>query len=165
MFRKVDFFPAETLRQKDKSIGKLLTYFEEKTEGSRLAKRKDIVPRELKHFLPEICIMQPLYGLDTHVADVKLVLQGTATVNFYGEMTGKNVSEHPSPEVGERIILSCQKCIDNRMPMVAQAEALSRDKAYLRLRALYVPLSDNNEHIDRLFVHVHVKRQNKKSVQ
>lgn len=79
-------------------------------------------------------------------------------VGFYGEMTGAMVSTHQSPEITERIILSCQNCIDSKEALIAQAEALSRDKAFLRLRALYVPLSDDGEHIDRLFVQVRVQR-------
>ncbi|MEX0299301.1 MAG: PAS domain-containing protein [Kordiimonas sp.] len=136
----------------------MLTYFEKKTKKKRLAKRSDVSPNELKVYLPEICLMEPQYGIDNHVADVKLLLQGTAIANFYGEMTGKMVSTHPSPEVGERIKLSCQNCIDRRAPLAARAEALSRDKAYLRLTALYVPLSEDNNHIDKLFVHVNVER-------
>lgn len=127
-----------------------------------MARRGDVSPSELKPFLPEICLMEPIYGLEGHVADVKLLLQGTSMVSFYGEMTGKSVSTHPSPEVGERIILSCQKCIDSKEPLVVRAEALSRDKAFLRLTALYVPLSDDGQLIDRLFVQVRVQRHFKR---
>ncbi len=157
-FRTVEFIDAENLRATDKIVDKMLTYFDEKTEGKRFPKRRDVSPNELKVYLPEICLMEPQYGLDTHVADVKLLLQGTAIANFYGEMTGKMVSSHPNSEVGERIILSCQNCINKRAPLAARAEALSRDKAYHRLTALYVPLSEDNNHIDKLFVHVNVER-------
>ena len=102
--------------------------------------------------------MEPQYGIGSHVTDVKLLLQGTAIAGFYGEMTGRMATTHPSPEVSERIILSCQKCIDSRVPIIARAEALSRDKAYLKLTALYVPLSNDGALIEKLFVYVHVQR-------
>lgn len=149
---------ADEVRVDDPEVDTLLNYFEQRTRNDRIAKRQDFHPQELKPYLPDICLMEPVYGSDLRVADVKLTLQGTGISNFYGEMTGKLVSTHPSKEVAERITLSCQKCVDTRSPIVTMANALSQERSYLKLRALYIPLSENGDLIDKFFVHLTIER-------
>lgn len=148
---------AEDVRLTNPVIDDLLRYFEQKTGKKRLAKRGDFSPQELKPYLPDVCLMEPIYGLDTHVADVKLALQGTAISSFYGEMTGKLVSAHPSSEVRGRITQSCQKCVDTKAPIVTAADALSRERSYLKLQALYIPLSEDGVLINKFFVHLTIE--------
>ncbi|MCJ9430556.1 PAS domain-containing protein [Kordiimonas marina] len=150
-------FDAEDLRRDDREIDTLLSYFEARTEGKRLPKRADVDPAKLKAFLPDICIHRALYGEDGTLKDIVVQLIGTEVASFYGEMTGKSVREHPAPEVAQRIFISGQTCIDRRRPIVAIAKALSSKKNHLQVNILYIPLSEDGEQIDRLFLLVRVR--------
>jgi hypothetical protein len=61
-----------------------------------------------------------------------------------------------APEVAERILASCRKCVKTRRPVYAETVALSEEKSHLKVGVLYVPLSENGARIDRLFLHVKV---------
>jgi len=147
---------ARQVRAKDKNIDQILSYVEEKTGGKRFAKRSDIQPSELKDLLPDICFFIPRYGNDGVLDDVDITLMGTNVVSFYGELTGQNVKSHPSPVIAERILACVSKTINNRRPTFAEAASLSPDQNYLAVKALYVPLSEDGQLIDRLLVYVRV---------
>lgn len=153
---EVNYALGEDIRVTDPTIDAILSYFEKKTGGTRMPRRADVSPAELKPYLPDICIMEPHYSHDGRVENVTITLQGTSAVSFYGEMTGQLVTSHPSPEVGERIIRSAQKCVDCHAPVAIIAQALSKTKQHLKVIALYVPLSHDNKTINKFFVHVRV---------
>lgn len=150
-------FDAEDLRGDDPEIEAILSYFEEKTGGDRLARRADVNPAALKPFLPDICIHRAVYDENGALQDIIVQLIGTEVTSFYGEMTGKSVREHPAREVANRIFVAGQTCIEQRRPVVAVAQALSAKKNHLRVNILYVPLSEDGEVIDRLFLLVRVR--------
>ena len=147
---------AESLRAKFSHIDQLLRYFENRTEGVRLARRADVSPAALKAFLPEICIMSLEYDASGQLQDVIMSLMGTTVASFYGEVTGKRISQYASAEVSERIMASVRKCITEKSPVVASAQSLSSAKDHLAIQVFYVPLSEDGEHIDRLFAHTRV---------
>ena len=150
---------AEELHGEDESIERLLDYIDKKTGGTRLPKRADINPVELKELLPEICFFTPVYDDGGCVSDVIVTLQGTKAVNFYGEHTGKSVLQHPSPEVGRRILTAVAATVQERRPKLASATSLSQQKDYLTMKALYIPMAENGEAIDRLLVLIRVFRK------
>ncbi|WP_286829010.1 MULTISPECIES: PAS domain-containing protein [Kordiimonas] len=149
---------AESYRAERPEVERVLAYFEERTGGKRLACRADIEPGQLRDILPDVCIMTPEFDPAGVLEDVKVRLMGTNVVNFYGEMTGKSIFIHPSSEVADRIFKSAAFCLERRKPVLVQAYTLSEEKNYLRVSVMYVPLSENNRDIDRLFLHVAVRR-------
>lgn len=80
---------AEDVRQHSDSIDHLLQYFEEKTGGTRLAKREDLNPLELKDYLPQIGLFEPILNAEGQVSDIYISLLGSRLDEFYGRMTGK----------------------------------------------------------------------------
>lgn len=134
----------------------IVKYFEEKTGGKRMARRSDIDPVELKHFLPRICIFEPIFAPDGGLDDISVRLIGTETASFYGELTGKKIKSHPAKEVVERIFSSVGLLLESRRPVTGFARELSGEKNHLRIRSLFVPLSTDGETIDKIFVYVEV---------
>lgn len=151
-------YPAESLVEKDKQVARLVEFVDSKTGGERFLKRADINPAELKDILPDICFFSPVYNDDGEVVDVFINLMGTRAVGFYGEYTNKNVSEHQFPEVAERVTGAIKFVVQNRYPFQAEAEALSSDETYLLVKALYFPMAEDGETIDRILVYVRVSR-------
>ena len=147
---------AAEVRGKDQVIDRILTYVEEKTGSERFAKRADIKPGEMKDLLPGICFFAPVYGETGELEDVRLPLMGTNVVDFYGELTGKTVRAHPNPEVSSRIIATVAKVLENRCPTFAESRVASDGHERLAIMALYVPMSEDGETIDRFFVHFRV---------
>jgi hypothetical protein len=121
-----------------------------------MLKRADVNPAELKDILPEICFFTPVYGDDGLLDDVIVKLQGTRASGFYGEHTGKSVTEHPSSEVAARIVKSVEAAIEQKNAVLAEAATMSADKSYLSIKALYIPMSEDGVLIDQLLVLIRV---------
>lgn len=141
----------------DPELARILAFAEEKTEGKRFLKRADVNPAELKDILPDICFFSPVYAEDGTVDDVFITLMGTRAASFYGDHTNKHVSEHPFPEVADRVTSAIQVVVAERGAFQAEAEALTDDHTYLTVKAAYIPMSEDGETIDRVFVYVRVK--------
>lgn len=145
--------PASAWRERDSVIDWDLSYFEAKTHGVRLPSRADLKPTELTKILPEVALFKPLFAPDGELDDLKILLLGTDLDRFYGAFTGKNVSEHPNPQVFNRIMQASRHTIELREPVVVRAMALSISQVHITITVLYVPMSEDGTAIDRLFVH------------
>ncbi len=139
-------------------VDRVLSYFEARTEGARIARRSDINPSEMKDLLPDVCILELEKDAAGALEDIVIRLMGTNVVSFYGELTGKSIFTHPSSLVAERIFKSAAFCLERHRPVIVQAFTLSEEKNHLKVSVLYVPLSENNSDIDRFFTHVSVSR-------
>lgn len=149
---------AEDYRDDLPEVARILGYFDTRTGGKRFPCRADIEPGKLKDVLPDVCIMTPDFDPAGVLDDITVRLMGTNVVNFYGELTGKSIFTHPSPEIADRIFKSAVFCLERRKPVVVQAFTLSEEKNHLKVSVIYVPLSENNKDIDRFFLHVTVRR-------
>ncbi|WP_417466017.1 PAS domain-containing protein [Kordiimonas sp.] len=155
-FELYSVLDAEDVRAKYEHVDKGLKYFEAKTGGKRFPNRADVQPSELKDILPEVCLFSLLYDDEGLFSNAIVQLMGTTVASFYGEITGLTVTEGAAPEVAERILVSCRRCVETRRPVYAETAALSDEKSHLKVGVLYVPLSEDGECIDRLFLHVKV---------
>jgi len=147
---------AAQVRGKDEAVDRILSYMEAKAGVDRFVKRSDILPGEMKDLLPNICFFVPVYSETGTLEDAQITLMGTNVVRFYGELTGKGVCAHPNPEVSNRIMATVVQILKNRRSTIAESKVLSSDKEHLAVRALYVPMSEDGENIDRLFVYLRV---------
>ncbi len=144
---------AEETRQHNPTIDKLLNYFEAKTGGTRLVRRSDLNPMELTQELPQIGMFGPIYNDEGLVVDVNILLLGSRLDQFYGAMTGKRATDYNNLQVADRVIGACKQVVESRKPMVIHAEAMSEKQTHLSVKVLYVPMSNDGEVIDRIFVH------------
>lgn len=157
---------AAAVRRHDPAIDVILSYFDEKTEGNRMPRRSDLNPMELKEQLPEIGMFEPIYDADGKMVDAQIILLGSRIDDFYGHMTGKRVTEFPHAQVAVRIIQACRQCIEHKAPVVVKAESLSDSKDFVAITVLYVPMSGDGLHVDRIFLYNQIKSkfsQHKKS--
>lgn len=152
---------AEVWRLTDPVVDSDLRYFEDKTGGTRLPRRADLKPEELKPLLPEIALVEPIYGDSGELVDVMGLLEGTKLNSFYGSITGKLFSEYPNKLVSDRILQAVRHCVEIAKPIVVSADALSDQKNFLAITVLYIPMSDNGTLIDRIFIHNQVKSKHR----
>lgn len=155
-FDNVTYYQADRDNLPDAAFEQSLHYVESKTGGRRFARRDDIIPVEIKNILSEVAFLTPVFGKDGEVIDASVQLQGTQIVGFYGEFTGKGVREGMADEIAERIIAAIAVCIDTRRPVIAETRTLTKDDKDMTARALYIPLSENGQDIDRCFVHFRI---------
>lgn len=148
---------AEEWRLHDPVVDRDLKYFEGCTGGTRMPRRADVKPGDLKSALPEIAMVEPIYDAAGVVVDVKGLLEGTRLDSLYGPMTGILISEYSNKVVGDRIIQACKYCVEVAKPIVVIADALSEQKDFLAITVLYVPMSEDGALIDRIFIHNQVK--------
>ncbi len=148
---------AELWRLHDPVVDQDLKYFEARTGGTRMPRRDDISPEEMKAILPEVALLEPIYDETGLVVDAKGLLEGTKLDNFYGSLTGTLISDYPVPIVSDRILVACRRCIEIAKPIVVVADALSEQKNYLTITVLYVPMSNDGVRVDRIFLHNQVK--------
>lgn len=151
--KQFDILQAEEVRASNPLIDADLSYFEEKTQGKRLPKRSDLDPNHFKATLPEIGLLAPVYDNEGQLTDMRALLMGTKLDHHYGPMTDKLISEHPHPDVFARIYAACERCIQTREPNVVIAETVSAQGNILEIKVLYIPMSENNDSIDRIFLH------------
>lgn len=151
--KQYEIMLAEDMRASNPIIDEDLKYFEGQSVGQRLPKRSDLDPMHFKSQLPEIGLLEPIYDNDGVLVDLRALLLGTKIDQHYGAFTGQLVSSHPHPDVFGRMLEACQRCIVERKPIVVIAETLSTRSNVLDVIVLYVPLSEDNVTVDRIFLH------------
>jgi len=136
----------------------LLDYFVEKTNGSRLARREDLIPSEIIKLLPNISLFDLFYGKNGEIIDMHFRLLGTALVKFYGEWTGKHLNQGPEeeklvnvfPATYHRVISLAEACVLNKAPVSIHSERVSEDLPHLQLNSMFIPMSDDGKLINIL---------------
>lgn len=144
---------AEEVRQHNDAVDTILKYFEQKTGDARLPRRDDLQPMELKQYLPQVGLFEPIYDDDGQLVDADIPLLGSRLDDFYGHMTGKRVKDFPQAQVAMRIIQACRQCVSLKRPIIVKAQSLSDEKNFLAITVLYIPMSNDGETIDRIFLH------------
>ncbi len=123
-------------------------YFQSKKNNRSFNRRSDLVPSELRSFLPYFtlldCQMEDSPAGPVFV-DAKFRLVGTKMAGLYGEATGKLVSEHHGLEALERVRKIAEYCIENRTMAVGRSSALSQGRPFLDVTVLYVPFADEDD--------------------
>lgn len=125
-------------------------YFNDKTEGKRLARKDDINPAELTKFLPFSVVSDILRNDEGEIYDLWFRLLGTAVAEFYGERTGENLSDYVDPQAVERVLTAVKTFCKTRRPLlyVSDHEQVFRK---LNIKIFFIPLSSDGEEIDKLF--------------
>lgn len=169
-FKETEILPVAEVREKEKDIDNILKYFEAKTKGKRMAKRSDLNPKDLAIWLPSICLMDPIYeqgDQEKNIIDIHLPLIGTALAGFYGENTGKNLSDIPSANTSDRTIQNrifqiFQHTIGARNPVISHSVSnLTPSHAYLTIFGLHLPFSSDGLTVDQVFVYISISRHKK----
>lgn len=131
----------------------LMQLFEVRTGGTRLLKRTDFTPMDIKKYLPNIIILDLVFGENGKVRDGTVRLMGSALAGFYGEYTGRSVLEHPSKS-GDRFIRSAQLAVDANGTVIGGAEQAAPDQPYYKVETLVMPVVDEADAIVQMLCHV-----------
>jgi len=128
---------------------KLMKLFDERTGGTRMLKRSDFSPNDLKPGLPNIMITDVKYDESGSIADAVVRLMGSALSVFYGEYTGKSVLEHPS-EAGTRLLTDARMAIETGCMVIGRAENTSPDQALINVISLVVPIAEDGMRVNQI---------------
>ena len=79
-------------------------------------------------------------------------LNGSQTIMIYGDLTGTWLSEMKSQEAFYRVKQRHKIMSAKRQGLAITSQILSKYKEHIVVKALYVPLSEDNELIDRLML-------------
>ncbi|MCC3859900.1 PAS domain-containing protein [Pseudemcibacter aquimaris] len=125
-------------------------YFQGKTQGMRLARRDDIDPSEIKSYLPSSVIADIVRNEQGEVIDLELRLMGTLVTEFYGELTGKNLSNYGDPDAVSRVMTAVRAFNETRRPLIYTSDHEKGFKSMV-VSIFFFPLSTDGENIDQLF--------------
>lgn len=139
-------------------LGEFLTHFRRKMVPGRLLSRADVKPQELKPHLLNIVILDLVFGQDGALADIIPRLIGSNVEHFYGDMTGRSVTEHPNKNAAARTSASVSMMIKLRAPVLADTRGSLADGNSLSIRSLYIPLAQDGETIDKAVICVEIKK-------
>jgi len=135
----------------------LMRFFRECTGGTRLLRRTDFSPVDIKAYLTNILILDVIYGDDGLVSDGVIRLMGSNVATYYGEFTGRLVNEHPS-DSGARFVLSARTAVDCRGPVVGHAAQSVPDKSRYSVKTCWVPIADDSGEIGQMLGHIQLFR-------
>jgi len=135
----------------------LMRFFHGRTGGTRLPKRSDFSPADIKAYLTNIIIMDVVYGEDGLVSDGIIRLMGGNVATYYGEFTGRPVSEHPSDSC-ERFVRGARAAVACQGPVVGHANQSVPDKARYSVKTCWVPIVDDAGKITQMLGHIQLFR-------
>ena len=131
------------------AIKRMYGYWRSKCEGDRLPVRRAIDPVEIPRFLPQITIVEVVPDARRYV--YRLV--GTKEVEIRGrDPTGKSVLEgFFGPSLDDA--LSCyDTVVRTRRPHYDDTPYITPDGRFSDDETLFLPLSEDGEHISRILV-------------
>lgn len=149
---------SEALAKLTGPLGDFLTHFRKKTKPGRLLSRADVKPQELTPHLLNMVIMDLLFGEDGSLEDIVPRLLGSNVEHFYGNLTGRSVTEHSNKNAAARMFVSFALMLELRAPVLAVTRGLLADGNELTIRSLYIPLARDGQTIDKVVACVEIAK-------
>ncbi|UTW56131.1 hypothetical protein [Kordiimonas sp. SCSIO 12610] len=163
----------------------LYTYWQDHGGPEQTITRADINPAKLTSVLKHMVIMDITAGCSPYApaiptadsqhdftATVKLI--GTFVVDFYGEITDKDIYQMEHTSAANRIYHMTALALDTKTPQLSVASGYTDQKEHLKSYALYLPLFDGkksagpealpNNPITKMLVYVDVVTLNDQSI-
>ena len=138
----------------------VMAFFEDKTKGQRMASRADFTPLEFKKYLPNMALLELQVDAKNVVSDAFCRVCGSKCALLYGEVNGTWLSNMEPYEIFERVMERCNVVRNNRRELAVKFQVLSNDKNYIVVRALYIPLSNDNNSIEKILIFVDIDTTN-----
>lgn len=126
----------------------MLDYWLEKRAGRSMPARSDIDPAEILRYLPYVTLV------DVVDDDPRFVyrLVGTMEVALRGrDPTGKSIAEAFFGRSAESVMLKYETVCRTRAPFYERDDFQVVDR-YVGEENLFLPLSDDGEHVNKIFV-------------
>ena len=126
-------------------------YWKQKRGSRRMPARDDIDPSEIAKILPHIFLLD----VRAEPLDFRYRLIGTKMdEHMMGAYTGLWMSEIPHQKPPSRIWASCRQVVESRQPLSSDTPYVGKHKEFLTTEDLIMPLSDDGEQVNMLFVTV-----------
>ena len=138
----------------------VMTFFEGKTKGQRMASRADFTPLEFKKYLPSMALLELKLDAKDVVSDAFCRVCGSKCALLYGEVNGTWLSNMEPYEIFERVMERCNIVRKNRRELAIKLQILSKDKNYIVVRGLYIPLSNDNNSIEKILIFIDIDPTN-----
>lgn len=149
-------FDRDSIREICPMFEEVMTFFEGKTKGQRMARRADFTPREFKKYLPNMALLELQMDAKNVVSDAFCRVCGSKCTLLYGEVTGTWLSNMEPYEIFERVMERCNIVRKSGHELGVMLQILSIDKNYIVVRGLYIPLSDDTGSIEKILVFVDI---------
>lgn len=135
-----------------------LDLWRDKGGDQKSIKRADFSPIELKKYLEHVVLMDVIRDRGSWSLTVRLI--GGHVANYYGEITGKDVREMNNSKAIERIYYVSRRVIERKEPAMTVSPAFSPERLFMEALALYMPLFDEQNTVEKIMVAVHVSSPN-----
>lgn len=109
----------------------------------------------MKTFLTMMVIMELIFD-DGRVVDTAMRLIGSEVEHFYGNMTGRKISEHPEKNGVARVLKGINRIMEIRAPIVTLASGQLAGHRHLSVNTAYVPMAEDGENIDKIVGYVEI---------
>jgi len=135
----------------DPRLQEAYRYWQRKRGDRALASRRDLDPAEIPRLLPHVMLVEVHEG-----GRYRYRLIGTENVREHGmDATGRYLDEVlPGPVYRAHVLQLYDECVRERRPVYSESLFLSPDgnQPERHLKVLFVPLSDDGEHVNMMFV-------------
>ena len=126
-------------------------YWNKKRGSRRMPSRQDIDPAEIVKILPYVYLVD----VQQDPLDFRYRLIGTEMDEHMSRRyTGMWMSEVPHQKPPSRIWANCLQVVEQRAPLSGDTPYVGKNKDFLSAEDLIMPLSDDDETVDVLFVTV-----------
>lgn len=149
---------GDALEALEGPLGEFSAHFRARKTGERLLSRADVNPGELKPYLLNMVILDLVFSEDGTLKDIIARLIGGNVEHFYGNLTGRSVTEHPSKNAVARTFGTVTKMIELRAPVLADTRGRLPDGGDLSVRSLYIPLARDGKTINQAVVYVEIEK-------
>jgi len=149
--RSVDL---EFLQRCHPRIADFYRYWDAKRGSRRMPARADLVPSEMKMFLPGIVLVAVRHS------PLRLTyrLVGTREVEYRGyDPTGKDVAEHFAGSSQNEVLRNYELVIESKSFVYDEDCLLSADHSFQEAGTLLLPLSDDGEAVNMVIVYNHYR--------
>lgn len=144
----------EFLRRCHPRIADFYRYWESKRGTRCMPSRADMVPAEMKIFLPGIVLVAVSHN------PLRLVyrLVGTREVEYRGyDPTGKDVAQHFAGSSQHEVMRNYELVIETKSFVYDEDCLLSADHSFQEAGTLLLPLSDDGETVNMVIVYNHYR--------
>ena len=126
-------------------------YWNQKRGSKAMPARGDIDPSEILKILPHVFLLD----VRPEPLDFRYRLIGTKMdEHMMGSYTGLWMSEIPHQKPPSRIWASCRQVVEEKAPLSSDTPYVGKYKEFLTTEDLIMPLSDDGETVNMLFVTV-----------
>ena len=133
----------------DPIVSRIFRYWDSKRGPRRMPSRADIDPIELRRHVNNVI----LYDVIEVGRLYRIRLVGSAIVEFYGvNATGEWAGSHMPPEAAAQMIEILTGVVIGKAPCFRAGRAhWHKDKSYRTFEACFLPLSPDDEQVDKIF--------------